>query len=69
MKNWFDLIEIKPEDNKAYIKGTPVKVGEILESLESGHSLDQIVESNPLLNREAVRAAISFRDRFNYAYC
>lgn len=69
MSNWFDRIEINPEDDKAYIKGTSIRVGEIIDLVESGQSVDQIVERNPLLDREAVKAAIFFRNRFNYAHC
>lgn len=69
MSRWLDLIEINSVDNKAYIKGTSIKVGDILQSLESGQSLDQIVENTPLLTEAAVKAAIAFRNRFHYAYC
>lgn len=69
MGNWFDLIEINIGEDKAYIKGTGVKVGDILRWLESGQSMEQIVDTNPTLNREAVQAAIAYRSRFKYARC
>ena len=69
MSNWYDLIEINIAEDKAYIKGTGVKVGDILRWLESGQALEQIVEANSTLNREAVQAAIAYRARFNYAKC
>lgn len=69
MSNWYDLIEINLEEDKAYIKGTKVKVGEILRWLESGQSLEEIVEKHEALDRTSVQAAISYRDRFHYAKC
>jgi uncharacterized protein (DUF433 family) len=69
MSNWYDLIEINLEEDKAYIKGTKVKVGDILRWLEAGQSLEDIVEQNASLNRATVQAAISYRARFNYAKC
>jgi uncharacterized protein (DUF433 family) len=69
MNNMFDYIELNLEEDKVYIKGTQIKVGEILLWLESGQSLDQIVENNSALSREAVQAAIAYRNRFRYAKC
>jgi uncharacterized protein (DUF433 family) len=69
MSNWLDLIEINIEEDKAYIKGTNVKVGDILRWLEAGQSLDPIVEAHPTLDRQAVEAAMSYRARFQYAKC
>lgn len=69
MSNLFDLIEINIEEDLAYIKGTQVKVGDILKSLESGLSLEEVVERTPALTREMVRAAIAYRNRYQYARC
>jgi uncharacterized protein (DUF433 family) len=69
MNNMFDYIELNLEEDKVYIKDTQIKVGEILLWLESGQSLDQIVENNAELSREAVQAAIAYRNRFHYAKC
>lgn len=69
MSSWYDLIEINLEEDKAYIKGTKIKVGDILRWLESGQSLEEIVEKNKSLDRASIQAAISYRSRYNYAKC
>jgi len=56
------MISVNPEIRfgKPCIAGTRITVGDILESLASGESIPEIIESFPELTEESVRAAISF---------
>ena len=45
---------------KPVVKGTRVTVESILERLAGGESIDQIVESQPRLTRDAVLAALDY---------
>ncbi|MBZ4187461.1 DUF433 domain-containing protein [Niabella beijingensis] len=55
-------IEIRPEImmGKPVIKGTRVTVEMILESLGSGESVDNILDSYPRITRDAISAALLF---------
>lgn len=59
---WQDYINVNPEicHGKACIKGTRVMVSVILDNLAAGVSQDEILQSYPTLNPEAVQAAISY---------
>ena len=45
---------------KPVIAGTRVTVESILERLAAGESIEQVVEANPRLTRDAVQAALAF---------
>ena len=45
---------------KPVIKGTRITVELILEKLAEGESLEQIIESHPLISKKAIYACISF---------
>lgn len=45
---------------KPVVAGTRITVELILRKLGAGESIDQILDSHPQLNREAVLAALSF---------
>lgn len=45
---------------KPVIAGTRITVELILEKLAAGESVEQILDANPRLNEEAVRAALAF---------
>ena len=45
---------------KPVIAGTRISVELILEKLAAGETLEQILESHPQLNREAIQAALAF---------
>jgi uncharacterized protein (DUF433 family) len=57
-----ELIECNPSVmmGKPVIKGTRITVELILEKLEAGETIDQILDAHPRLTREAVLAAIGF---------
>lgn len=59
---WQDYIAVDPAicHGKACIKGTRIMVSVILDNLAAGLSIDEILHSYPSLNREAVRAAITY---------
>lgn len=42
------------------VRGTRVPVYVILENLEAGHSIDEILRDYPSLTRETIRSAIHF---------
>lgn len=60
--NWQDYIVVDPNicHGKACIKGTRIMVSVILDNLAAGLSPDEILQSYPSLNREAVQAAIAY---------
>jgi uncharacterized protein (DUF433 family) len=60
--NWRDYITVDPDvcHGKACIKGTRIMVSVILDNLAAGLTVDEVLESYPSLNREAVQAAISY---------
>lgn len=60
--NWQDYVVVDPTicHGKACIKGTRIMVSVILENLAVGLSPDEILDSYPSLNREAVQAAITY---------
>ena len=45
---------------KPCIKGTRITVGDILQWLASGMSVEEILEDFPLLKEEHIRAALAF---------
>lgn len=59
---WQDHIVVDPAvcHGQACVKGTRIMVSVILENLAAGISTDEIVESYPALDREAVQAAIAY---------
>ncbi len=62
MTNLLELVEIRPEvmRGKPVIKGTRITVESILERLAAGETEAQILEENPSLPADAVRAAICY---------
>ena len=60
--NWRDHITVDPEvcHGKACIAGTRVLVTTVLDNLAAGLDVEAIVSSYPSLNRESVRAAVSY---------
>lgn len=59
---WQDHIVVDPTicHGKACIRGTRIMVSVVLDNLAAGLSPDEIVESYPSLDREAVQAAITY---------
>lgn len=55
-------IEVNPQImmGKPVIKGTRLTVEMILESLSTGESVENLMESYPRLSRDAILAALSF---------
>jgi uncharacterized protein (DUF433 family) len=60
--NWQDYIVVDPDvcHGKACIKGTRIHVSVVLDNLAAGLSVEEILESYPALNSEAVQAAIAY---------
>ena len=60
--DWRDYITVDPAvcHGQACIKGTRIMVSVILDNLAAGLTTDEIIQSYPSLNREAVQAAISY---------
>jgi uncharacterized protein (DUF433 family) len=60
--SWQDYVVVDPtiRHGKACIKGTRIMVSVILDNLAAGLSPDEILQSYPSLNREAVQAAITY---------
>jgi uncharacterized protein (DUF433 family) len=58
----FDRITLDPDvmGGKACIRGIRVTVGTILGLLASGHTADEIVEAYPYLEKEDIRAALTY---------
>ncbi|NPV09105.1 MAG: DUF433 domain-containing protein [Anaerolineae bacterium] len=56
------LIESDPKKmlGKPVIAGTRITVESILERLAAGESVEQILEAQPSLTEEAIRAALAF---------
>jgi uncharacterized protein (DUF433 family) len=56
---WQDYVAVDPTicHGKACIKGTRIMVSVILDNLAAGLSVDEISQSYPSLNREAIQAA------------
>ncbi len=62
MTNLLEFVEIRPEvmRGKPVIKGTRITVESILERLAAGETEAQILQENPTLPPEAVRAALFY---------
>ncbi|MEA3337943.1 MAG: DUF433 domain-containing protein [Chloroflexota bacterium] len=60
--SWQDDIVVDPTicHGKACIKGTRIMVSVILDNLAAGLSPDEILQSYPSLNREAIQAANTY---------
>ena len=60
--NWQDYIIVDPTicHGKACFKGTRIMVSVILDNLAAGLSSDEILQSYPSLNREAIKAALTY---------
>ncbi|MGD2092082.1 MAG: DUF433 domain-containing protein [Candidatus Aminicenantes bacterium] len=60
--NWQDFITVDPNvcHGKACIKGTRIMVSVVLDNLAAGLTPDEILNSYPSLNLEAVHAAIAY---------
>jgi uncharacterized protein (DUF433 family) len=68
---WQDYISVDPAicHGRACVKGTRIMVSVILDSLATGLSHGEILESYPTLSKEAIKAAIAYaaeivRERF-----
>ena len=59
---WQEYVVVDPSicHGKACIKGTRIMVSVILDNLAAGLSADEVLESYPSLNREAIQAAITY---------
>ena len=69
MNELLSYILIDPEirSGKPCIKGTRITVGDILQYLASGMSVNEILEDFPLLKEVHIRAALTFAaNRENY---
>jgi len=62
MINWRDFITIDPLvcHGKACITGTRVMVSVILDNLAAGLTADDITQSYPSVNREAIQSAMAY---------
>lgn len=60
--NWQDFITVDPAvcHGKACITGTRIMVPVVLDNLAAGLTPEDIVQSYPSLNREAIQAAIAY---------
>ncbi len=60
--SWQYYIAIDPTvcHGRACIKGTRVMVSVVLDNLAAGMTPDEVVQSYPSLNREAVHAAMAY---------
>ncbi|MDQ3398745.1 MAG: DUF433 domain-containing protein [Deinococcota bacterium] len=60
--NWRAHITVDPAvcHGKACIAGTRVMVSVVLDNLAAGLTADEIIQSYPSLNREAIQAAIAY---------
>lgn len=60
--NWQKHITIDPNicHGKACIKGTRIMVSVVMDNLAAGLTVDEIIQSYPSLNREAIFSAISY---------
>jgi uncharacterized protein (DUF433 family) len=60
--NWRDYITVDPNvcHGKACVTGTRIMVSIILDNLAAGLEPDEILQSYPSLNREAIQAAITY---------
>ena len=60
--NWQDYITVDPSicHGKACIKVTRIMVSIILDNLASGVTIDDIMNSYPSLNSEAIQATIAY---------
>ena len=62
MNELLSYISINPDirSGKPCIKGTRITVGDILQWMASGMSVQEILEDFPLLKEEHIRAALVF---------
>ena len=62
MKNWHDFIHADPEilQGKPVVKGTRLSVDFILGLFAAGWTEQQMLESYPILTRDALRAVFAF---------
>ena len=60
--NWRDHITVNPQvcHGSACIKGTRIMVSVILDNLATGLTAEEIMNSYPSLNENAVQAAIAY---------
>jgi uncharacterized protein (DUF433 family) len=62
MKNYI-IIDPNILVGKPIIKGTRIPVTLIINLLANGYTIDRIVEAYPVLNREAVEAALDYAEK------
>ena len=70
MNELLSYILVVPDirSGKPCIKGTRITVGDILQCLASGMSVEEILEDFPLLKEVHIRAALTFAaNRENYS--
>jgi len=60
--SWQEYIIVDPSicHGQACIKGTRIMVSVVLDNLAAGLSPDEILDSYPSLNRDAIKAAIAY---------
>ena len=60
--NWRDHITVDPQvcHGSACVKGTRIMVSVILDNLAAGLTTEEIINSYPTLNENAVQAAIAY---------
>jgi uncharacterized protein (DUF433 family) len=59
LKNWIS-VNSDIRSGQPIISGTRIKVETILNLISAGHTFDEIIEFHPQLNRESIRAAITY---------
>ena len=60
--NWQDYIVVDPHvcHGKACIKGTRIMVSVVLDNLAAGLTPETIIDSYPSLNRDSIKATITY---------
>jgi uncharacterized protein (DUF433 family) len=60
--DWRNYITVDPNvcHGQACIKGTRIMVSVVLDNLAAGLSIEEIQESYPSLNRQAIQASITY---------
>ena len=68
--NWRDHITVNPQvcHGSACIKGTRIMVSVILDNLVAGLTAEEIMNSYPSLNENAVQAAIAYAAEFDHNF-
>jgi uncharacterized protein (DUF433 family) len=62
MTNWQDHITVDPNicHGKACFRGTRILVSAVLDNIAAGETHENVLQSYPTLDREAINAAIAY---------